>query len=331
MNLGLMLGIGMIANESSGAAVPAIATLNYSLVDIGGGGQSVVITGTDLAGATGVDVEGTAATITANDATSVTVTMPVKTAGTYDVTVTTPGGTSNALEVEYWSPTQLTAAVALFDAGKNITHASNAISQWDDQVAANDVTQGTGAQKPTRTANAFGTVDGVTADGGDQLTLAARDTLGAAWSIFWVSKHTLEKSTRVNYAGNAPLTVVGDATGQVAMNAGFDGTALCMMNYDLGWNPTTRGTGFNDGVTRLYGWTYDGTTLKAYVGATQEGLNATIAWSSAPGWRDLFHGFGGEDDGFAGDVGAIVIVDAATAGAELTKLHKWSQQHLGAA
>ncbi|MFI8435604.1 IPT/TIG domain-containing protein [Streptomyces sp. NPDC079020] len=65
-----------------------------------GGGTTVTITGTNLGGATAVKFGSKLATITANTATSVTVTSPSGT-GTVGVTVTTPGGTSNPLSFFY--------------------------------------------------------------------------------------------------------------------------------------------------------------------------------------------------------------------------------------
>ncbi|MGW2390586.1 IPT/TIG domain-containing protein [Streptomyces lydicamycinicus] len=65
-----------------------------------GGGTTVVITGTNLGGATAVKFGTKNATITANTPTSVTVTSPSGT-GTVPVTVTTPGGTSNPLQFFY--------------------------------------------------------------------------------------------------------------------------------------------------------------------------------------------------------------------------------------
>ena len=58
------------------------------------GGTSVIITGTNLAGATAVDFGGVAASITNESATQITATSPPGTAGTVDITVITPGGTT---------------------------------------------------------------------------------------------------------------------------------------------------------------------------------------------------------------------------------------------
>ncbi|MET8947481.1 IPT/TIG domain-containing protein [Streptomyces sp. NPDC004542] len=64
------------------------------------GGNTVVINGTNLSGATSVLFGATAATITGVTATQVTVTAPAG-SGTVNVTVTTPGGVSNALPYTY--------------------------------------------------------------------------------------------------------------------------------------------------------------------------------------------------------------------------------------
>lgn len=65
-----------------------------------GGDTPVTITGTNLSGATAVKFGSKLAAITANTATSVSVTSPSGT-GTVGVTVTTPGGTSNPLSFFY--------------------------------------------------------------------------------------------------------------------------------------------------------------------------------------------------------------------------------------
>ena len=81
-------------NDYTYVAAPTVVGLAPSSGPISGG-TSVVITGTDLSGATGVQFGVTSATaFTANSATQITATAPAGAAGTVDVTVTTPGGTS---------------------------------------------------------------------------------------------------------------------------------------------------------------------------------------------------------------------------------------------
>lgn len=83
---GFNLAISCIATP-----VPTITTLSSASGCVG---SSLTITGTNLASASSVTIGGTAATITANSATSITVT--VGTGATGNVIVTTAGGTSNA-------------------------------------------------------------------------------------------------------------------------------------------------------------------------------------------------------------------------------------------
>ncbi len=76
------------------------------------GGTSVTITGTNLSGATAVDFGTTAATITADSATSITAISPAHAAGMVDVTVTTASGkssTSSSDQFTYDSAPTVTA------------------------------------------------------------------------------------------------------------------------------------------------------------------------------------------------------------------------------
>lgn len=76
------------------AAAPTITKLKPASGSAGGG-TSVVITGTNLSEATSVKFGSVAAvSFTVSSATSITAVSPEESAGTVDVTVTTPGGTS---------------------------------------------------------------------------------------------------------------------------------------------------------------------------------------------------------------------------------------------
>jgi hypothetical protein len=72
-----------------------------------GGGTTVTLTGTNLAGATSVSFGGTAVKVSGDTGTQVTVTSPAGSAGSVNVTVTTPAGTSNAVQFTY--PCQVSA------------------------------------------------------------------------------------------------------------------------------------------------------------------------------------------------------------------------------
>lgn len=75
-------------------AVPTFTSITPSLGPIAGG-TAVTITGTGFTGATAVTFGGTAATtFTVNSATQITATTPAHAVGTYNVVITTPGGTA---------------------------------------------------------------------------------------------------------------------------------------------------------------------------------------------------------------------------------------------
>jgi len=77
------------------ATSPPVVTRVSPATGLAAGGTAVTISGWNLTGATGVTFGGTAATaVTVVDAATITATSPAKAAGTYDVVVTTPRGTS---------------------------------------------------------------------------------------------------------------------------------------------------------------------------------------------------------------------------------------------
>jgi hypothetical protein len=73
---------------------PSTPTVTGVSPSSGTAGTSVTITGTNLLGATGVTFGSSAGVITADTATSLTVTAPAGSAGAVNVTVTTPGGSA---------------------------------------------------------------------------------------------------------------------------------------------------------------------------------------------------------------------------------------------
>jgi hypothetical protein len=77
-----------------GIPPPAVTAVSPTSGPVAGG-TTVTITGTNFTGATAVQFGAVNATsFTVNSATSITATAPAASAGTVDVTVTTPGGTS---------------------------------------------------------------------------------------------------------------------------------------------------------------------------------------------------------------------------------------------
>ncbi|MEV6341468.1 IPT/TIG domain-containing protein, partial [Nocardia vinacea] len=84
-----------------GAVVPTLTSIS-PVSGSAAGGTTVVLTGTNLTGATAVSFGGTPATsFTVNSSTQITAVTPAHSAGTVAVTVTTAGGTSNSVAFTY--------------------------------------------------------------------------------------------------------------------------------------------------------------------------------------------------------------------------------------
>jgi hypothetical protein len=186
--------------KAAGTA-PTITSLNYAQGDTAGGGQDIVITGTDFTGATAVTFLGTNATsYTVDSSTQITAVLPAHAAGTGDVEVTTPGG-SDTIAFEYWDPASISNIVHRWRADQGIATASGGeVTQWDDLVGSADLVQSTGSLRPPAP-----TTD---ADYGNQDVLALGD-------------HEFEVVTATTFAASDPLSVfmVGAANTALAHNS----------------------------------------------------------------------------------------------------------------
>ncbi len=92
------------AGHTARAPAPVVAAI-MTAAGPTAGGTAVTITGTGLAGATAVRFGGKAAKITSDTATQIVAVSPVGTAGTIDVRVVTPGGTSAKLRADKFTYT----------------------------------------------------------------------------------------------------------------------------------------------------------------------------------------------------------------------------------
>lgn len=316
---------------------PVLSSVDFDLFDVAGG-ESITITGTGLGSATLCTVGGTSCTITANTPTSLTFTTPAKTAGSYNLQVTTAGGASNTISLEAWSPASISGIDSYFDSRKGVSVSGSDVTTWTEQTRSAAYTS-VASQRPTRVLAVFGSQPairfakpGTTNDA--QWVKGTRRGLTNK-SIFWVGKYTSSDASQV-YDGNAPLTLVGDTTGSIVTSCGLSAGVLRNMQFNPSvWVTTDRGSGLNDGNARLMGWTHaSGGDLKAYVGTTQQGATATVTFNASNGYDVIGGGYKDNtnaDDGYAGDIGAVVIVDGVVSGGDLTKLHKWSRVGFGAA
>ncbi|QLG41667.1 IPT/TIG domain-containing protein [Paenibacillus sp. E222] len=177
--------VGSTAGVLVDAISPTITSVSPTLGSTSGG-TTVTLTGTNLTDATAVKFGATEATsYTVNSATQITAIAPAGSAGTVDVTVTTPGGTSTTSAADQYtyhaeptitsvSPTSgpTTGGTAVTLTGTNLTDATEVMfgATAATSYTVNSATQIT-AIAP---AGSAGTVDvTVTTPGGTSTTSAA--------------------------------------------------------------------------------------------------------------------------------------------------------------
>lgn len=276
---GRMQLFATIFSSGSSGPAPALTSLSYDLADTAGG-DSITITGTDLDSATSCTVGGTSATITANTSTSLTFTMPAKTAGNHNVQVTTPAGSSNTLSIEAWSPANATSATILhrwrLDTG--VTEVSGKVSVLEDSVGMMHQRQTNAGNRYTFNASdaAYNNKPTMSSSATAEFMNADADTaITAAVSMLIVGHiHTATKS--FIGIGGAPHNMLwrqggSDLTANVEFYTtagGIDGAANGYIATPGSFLVTDTGTGAGD-------------ALKIYQGdmATASG-SGTTRWSS---------------------------------------------------
>jgi hypothetical protein len=338
------LGLGLGATSSgewSAVPLPTVASLNYSQGDTAGGGQSIIITGTNLDSAQSVSFGASSAAITSNTSTTITCTLPAHAAGNVTVTVMTSGG-STTTSFTYWAPDQITGIDVYLDANKGVSTTSSNVNTWTDQSSNGVVFTGgasAGMTKPTQVSNVFGSLPSIRFASGtpENVEAAAKRTMASGFSAFAVAKTSTTFSAR-SAAPNAAGTIVGEYGSGAWFAFGIDAGASAGARFNEWDSPGniehgfTAGSGLNDGAVRLIGVTTDTTpNRKIYVGATQQGSTDSPAGgysATNSSYQDIGCGRTGVD-GFAGDLGAVIIVSGVISAGDLSKLNAWAQQRFG--
>lgn len=318
------------------ADVPEVRGVSHAVIDIAGGGQRVVIEVDDSTGCTGATIGGVALTsFTIDDSTHVSGVPGAHAAGVTDVIVSNAVGASLGGEgmVEYWSPAQLATGSkdTFLDAAKGITLDTGKVASWASQGStARSFAQSTASARPTPIASAFGTMQGISFDGVDDVVGTPYVGPIATYSTFAVAKWTSTDTTAATPAVDVPLTIVG-STGWGAFGASADQVAW--KNYDK--SIVTRGASLNDGTPHLIGVTCGSAAVKLYLGDAQQGAdftpgdaNAYVRWV---GGGRLAADVTMADDFFAGALGAVLVVEGVISGANIGKLNSWAQQRFGVA
>lgn len=131
------------ATVSGGMAAPGALVLSSDLVDLYPTPLQITVNGP----VTSVTLGGTPCTSVSQSGNVVTVTTPTKTAGSYDLVVTGPGGSTTLTNgVEVWSPKTTYAAARIFQSDVSVTSAG-AASRTRTGIWSTDIVNG-GASAP---------------------------------------------------------------------------------------------------------------------------------------------------------------------------------------
>ena len=323
MRLGL--GLGMLAPiVVSGASAPTLSSLDFDLADTLGGG-SITATGTDLSGAS-VTVGGTSATVTGSTSTTVTFTMPAKSAGSHNVVATTGAGSSNALTIEAWAPTTDSSCKYL------VEKPDYASDTWTARLGSNMSASSAGHPPASSGEPSF--------DGSGYLTSASNigAYCGSSGSIAAVvlSTNTETLLTGSNAPSN-PLFAANHNTYTHGVGFGKQGgstSGFAAHGYDT--SPAYSGELFvaasaNDPHAVIFRWDMSVIELNVDGGtfASQSFAGAETTYFAVP--IGCGEQYGGTAQAFRGKLRALVVMDAKASSTFNTKFYKWSKQRHGVA
>lgn len=218
-------------------SVPAITGIDPPAGPIGGA-QSVTITGTDLALATSVTFDGTAANITGRADNAVTVATPAHAAGNVNVVVNTPGGQITSTNgYRYVNAPTITSVVPIHgpaEGGQSVaingTNLDVALSATFGGAAANIGTKTAAQLTVTTTAREAGLVDVIVTTYGGTVTRSSGYTFIDAPVVTdiqpakgKVAGNQVITFTGANFANTSSLTTTvtfGGVAGTILTNSG---------------------------------------------------------------------------------------------------------------
>lgn len=345
-------------------APPILTSLSFDLADVAGGDE-IIASGSDLAGATvevGAGSSWTLATITDISHASVTFDFPALAAGNYFVRVTTPGGTSNSLPIEAWAPMSDADTTLVYDSVHTPYNPTTGI--WLPRYV---IPAGAGVQMQMETfstgnhaANNGAPVfdgDGATQGGlihhpGGMWTstflpaeVSGFFRSGSAWAVFdFTNNHSIgDSDSSGDNVWDDPSVVYHAQTFAITTGRRSSDSAPIIRAWirDGAYKgPTVPAT---QGVTHsvLMRWSADGVT-----GSLDLSIDGALAGASYA-QRAIVSGADAEyyahplrlgqtypfasaaTQTFAGKIRAVGMLKAKASDAFVTKLHKWARAHLG--
>lgn len=322
-----------------------VGAVSPDVGDTSGGGQPITINGYGFVEGMTIKIGGVdVSNITINSSTQLTCIPGANTTGVKNIEIILPGdsadstrGTGGSL-YEYWTPRQLPSIDSYLDSGKGTTLSGSNVSQWTDQSANAIVfTQATGADQPLLVNNVFGTLPALRFTKGQGLTINTARLLDTGLSAYVVSKFT-SSDTTTSDGYDVPLTIIGNSTATAVNSMGFSAGTLAYQEYFSGTTHLyTKAVSvtLNDGQPWLAGWTHitggANGNLRYYVGMNTGATNQTgnVPYDTVNnGYNSIGRGRTA-DNGFEGDLGAVIIVKGTMNATNRAKLHKWATQRFG--
>lgn len=304
-------------------AAPVITSLNHEQGQIEGGGQSIIITGTDLNDGLGVapqvTIGGNTVAATGWGAGFASFTLPAHAAGNVTVSVAHAGGTSGTLAFEYWTPASGTPT--------GWWRASYGGSPWADASGnARDISEAT---NPPSVGGAVQGVAPADFDGGnDKLdgVFTLDNIINAngfrCWALFKADSAAADPGAANRYQAPQFATDQVDAY----FSFGFTANGVHLSNDA---NVTNRQVAAATGAWHLAQGSYDGATLGLQVNAAAP---STTAGSNTPSLIRAMR-FGASYNAtafFDGQILEMGFKDSAGA-IDPTKLLKYCRQRYGLA
>lgn len=339
----MTMGIG-VTLPHSGASFPSQPPIATSFLIAQAdplGGDSITILGSFLSQASAVDVDGDPGVITNNTGSLVTFTSPAKLAGNHNVTVTTPGGTTSPLVIEYWAPS--TEASCTFCAElPDYVIVGGTQGTWTARVGGNllaTTANGASLIRPPAVAGApnFTGAPGDSAATSGQLdsasTLLSFMTTSAG-SVCVVSNSTNTDTCSTASPSNNPHIVTNNSSGTFGLWAGK------VSSVD-GWGANFyQGAGVYRFVhfpctlaninSVVYRWSSTSIELSVAGAAFAAGTAPTGVWASTGGIMRVGANYGNAHV-FKGTPRAVALFNVKLSDAVAAKFDKWAKVRHGAA
>ncbi len=215
------------------------------------------------------------------------------------------------------------------------------IDSWQERGSTGLKVYASGVERPVVDKNAFGeNIPGVQFDGADTvLKLLETDFQPNGRSVFWVGR-AQEITSPLDWAtpplASPLMTVVGDGEAQYCAAGLGDGKLYYTSSSgEIGWVQTSTGSGLQShhGGARFMGFTHDSNGLmQGWVDGKATGGNTNGGYSEYHGWSRIGAGGYGpiSASGYAGSLGAIVILPKSIDASTVQKIYAWAQGRFGA-